>query len=317
MICIPRAWQWCALSPGGSPVQAAAQTERVAAGAAAARRAMTLLEVTISLALVSLLLGSLLTFFWQTLQIRDRAAQTVARNQVAQRMLEQIANELRDAVGVEQVGFPNLTVFRGERRKVTFLTAPLPTAEAYAFYQASAGAPVLKHDLREVTYQLWVDPEKETEDGNPVVGGIVRTERQALDPVQTEADVPEGEDLLWMRHDLCSYELGYLEFRYFDGVEWTTTWEVQEGNPLPHLVQITVGFDSLTRDELDDLDLEKWPLDQYPLGPDQELPERYSTIVRLPAADELFSARWHRLLGEAEEVYEFGKPADEGTEGSP
>ncbi len=282
----------------------------------AAARAMTLLEVTISIALVALLLGTLLTFFWRTITVRDQAAHSMARTQIAQQMLGRIAGELREAVALDKVGFPNMTQFAGDRRKISFLTAPLPASNSYAIFRESDAAPAGRDDLRQVTYELWIDPDKKTEAGDPLVGGILRTERQALDPVIPEEEAPQGEDLLYLRHDLWSYELGYLEFRYFDGVMWSTTWNVTEGNALPHLVQITIGYDSLTQDDLDNKDLEQWPIDQYPFGPDEETPStRYTAMVRLPAADEMFSAHLHRLTDETQEVYTFETTPGAGTGG--
>lgn len=87
-----------------------------------------------------------------------------------------------------------------------------------------------------------------------------------------------------------------------------------EGNPLPHLVQVTVGFDSLTRDDLEDQDLERWSVADYPLGPEVAVPGRYSTIVRVASADAGFSARVNRLGGEVEQVFQFGGEMEEGEE---
>ncbi len=267
-------------------------------------RGLTLFEVVIAIALIALLLGTLLTFFWQTLAIRDQAAKNADRTQIAQQVLLRMAAELQAATGQDQVDFP-VQRFVGERRKLTFLTAPLPPAHAYAFYRESelADQPAPRHDLREVTYELWIDPEQTTDDGEPLVGGIIRTERRAIKPFITEEQAAEDRDLLYLRHDLWSPELGYLEFRYFDGAEWTTQWQVSEGNPLPHLVQITVGYDSITRDQLEDQDLQTFPLDRYPLGPPASNPNRYSLVVRLPAADQMFTSRAHRLGQEVEQIF--------------
>ncbi len=269
-------------------------------------RGLTLLEVVISISLIGMLLGALLTFFWQTVEIRDRAKQSAARTQLVQQILERMASELRDSVGMDKVGFDLVRQFDGDRRRITFLTTPLPPERSYAFYRESAAAPAPRHDLAEITYELWIDPDEKTDKGDPLVGGILRTERQALEPAIPEEEVPEDQDLLYVRHDLWNYEIGYLEFRYFDGVEWSTTWHVSQGNALPHLVQITIGFDSLTREQYEDRDLDAFPLAQYPLGPDHPDRNRYSTIVRLPAADEMFSARMNRVSDEVKEVYNFG-----------
>ena len=276
-------------------------------------RALTLFEVIISIALIALLLGSLLTFFWQTISIREQAAAAADRTQIVQQVLGHMADELRTSVAAEQIGFP-LQRFAGDRRRITFVTTPLPPTDLYAFYRESEQRPDPRHDLREITYELWIDPEETTEDGEPLVGGILRTERRAINPSVSEEEVAEDEDLLYVRHDLWSPELGYLEFRYFDGVEWTTTWEVSKGNPLPQLVQITVGFVSLTKDELEDQDLEVYPIEQYPTGPDVPQPNHYSMIVRLPAADQMFTSRMNRIGGRVEELYQFVAPgAEAGT----
>ena len=274
-------------------------------------RALTLFEVIISIALIAMLLSALLTFFWQTLAARDAAAHQADRTQLVQQMLNRISNELRASVGFEQVGFP-VVRFAGERRKITFLTAPLPAPESYAFYRASQVQPLPQFDLREITYELWVDPEETTEDGDPLVGGILRTERRALSPSVQEAELPEDErDIMYQRHDLWSHELGYLEFRYFDGVVWSTSWQVEQGNPLPQMVQITVGFDSIKKDAWEDQDLESYPLDQYPFGPDVPNENHYTTVVRLPAADQMFSSRLQGLGNQSEDVYQSltGAPA--------
>ncbi len=273
---------------------------------------LTLFEVIIAIALMGMLVGALMTFFWQTLAVRDAAALAADRTHIVHQVLQRMADEMQACAGVEKINFP-VRHFVGERRRITFVTSPLPPPHSYAFFRESEDRPLPGHDLREITYELWIDPHDTTEDNEPLVGGILRTERRALEPYETEEDVPEDEDLLYVRRDLWSHELGYLEFRYFDGVEWSTQWQVTEGNPLPHLVQITVGFDSLTRDELDDQDLEQYPLDRdhYPLGPDVPEPNRYRKIVRLRAADQMFATRLSHLSGAAEEIYRFGEEVDE------
>ncbi len=122
---------------------------------------------------------------------------------------------------------------------------------------------------------------------------------------------------LYQRHDLWSHELGYLEFRYFDGVEWSTSWQLDEGNPLPQMIQVTVGFDSISKIEWEDQDLETYPLDRYPFGPDVPQENRYTTIVRLPAADQMLTSRMQNLGNKLkpDEVYQLltGAPLPGGT----
>jgi type II secretory pathway pseudopilin PulG len=275
--------------------------------------AMTLLEVVISIALIAMLLGALLTFFFQTTEIREQASLTASRTQLVQGFFDQLERELHASVAADQYGFPGLNQIAGDRRNLTFVTTPLPPDHTFNLYQGNEWelAPAPRHDLRQVTYGLFIDPDDETDEGDPLVMGILRTERRALDPVETEEDVADGEDLLYVRHDLIAPELGYLEFRYFDGVEWSTTWTVSQGNRLPHLIQVTVGFVSLVREELEDTDLDEFPVSEYPLGPDKISVNRFSKLIRVPAADEMYSAHLYRLGDETEEIYETGGAADE------
>ncbi len=261
-------------------------------------RAMTLLEVVVAISLIVMLISAMLTFYWQSIEIRNQAARIADRTEVARQVLSRLAAELRGCIGKEDFGFPVEQRLAGDRRTITFLTTTLPDEQQYQFFGEFDKLPPGQHDLRELKYELWIDPEKKTEDNEPVVGGIVRTEKKTLNQAVIQEDDP-----LQIRHDLWSHELGYIEFRYFDGVEWTTKWEPTTGNSLPHLIQVTVGFDSLTQSELDNKDLDTYPLDQFPLGDDQPHVDRYSVIVRIPAADQLFSSRVQRVGREINEQF--------------
>src|SRR5262249_43101430 len=156
---------------------------------------------------------------------------------------------------------------------ITFLTTANPPPDSYQFRRESDEVPPASHDLKLVGYKLWVDPNNTLDNGDPMVGGVIRTEKKTLNQFIVDEDHPEE-----IRNDLWSPELGYLEFRYFDGVEWDTKWDLTDGNSLPQLVLITVGFLPIAKGELDDSDLTQYPLDQFPLGDDQVHSDRYSTI---------------------------------------
>lgn len=256
------------------------------------RRALTLMELIIGIAIIVVLLSSMLAFLWRFMEARRQAAIAADQTQIARQVLGKLAAELRGCVGVDEVGFPMEQGQRllGDRRSITFLTSALPGEQQYRFFSEFETLPPAQHDLRQVSYSLWVDQENTTEDGEPIVGGIIRTVKKTLNQFIVEEDEP-----LALRNDLWSYELGYLEFRYFDGVEWSTEWNVTQGNSLPQLVQITVGFRPITRYEYDDEDLSDYPIEEYPLGNDEYHPDRYSTIVKIPAADRFFSSRVQRV----------------------
>lgn len=254
------------------------------------RRGMTLMEVIVAVALIAVLMGALMTFWWQAVRIRDDVARNSERMHLARQVLERIARELRGCVGKEELGFPVEQRLKGDRRSLTMLTSQLPGKHQYNFFRASEELPPAQHDLIQVAYSLWVDPENKTEEGEPIVGGIIRTEKKTLNQFIVNEEDPEQ-----VRNDLWCTELGYLEFRYFDGIEWDTKWDITEGNSLPQLVQITVGFNNITSEELDDVDLKTYPIAEFPYGDNREHPDRYSLIVRIPAADRFFSSRVSRL----------------------
>lgn len=181
----------------------------------------------------------------------------------------------------------------GNRRNISFLTARLPEEHQYQFRSPDEQPPPAQHDLTQISYWLWVDQQQTDESGNPLIGGIMRTEKKTLNQYLVEYDDP-----LDIRNDLWSPELGYIEFRYFDGVEWDTKWDVTKGNSLPQLIQVTVGFEPCSADELQDRDLDDYPLADYPYGDDQPHPDRYSVIVRIPAADKFFSSRVNKQINQ-------------------
>ncbi|MDX2198507.1 MAG: hypothetical protein SF069_05985 [Phycisphaerae bacterium] len=256
----------------------------------ARRRAISLLEVLISVTLAALLFTMYFAFTEQAMKSRDAAAARAEQTQIARQVLDRLSMELRGTLGMEQIGFPVQARLIGDRRTIKFLTTALPTPEQYRIYRQSEDLPPGHHDIREIEYKLWVDSEKTTEAGDPVIGGIIRTEKQTLNQFLVDEEEPEQ-----LRQDLWSHELCYLEFRYYDGAQWSTVWDVTEGNSLPQLIMITVGFKAATQADLDDSDLETFPVDEYPFGDPMPHADRYSQIVRVQAADRFFSSRFQRV----------------------
>jgi prepilin-type N-terminal cleavage/methylation domain-containing protein len=249
------------------------------------QRGLTLLEVILAIGLIAMLMSFLLTFFWRALDIRDAAWREAERMKVARNTLDYIAENLRNTVGLDEINFPLAQQFVGDRRSIAFMTTALPSREQYRFIGEFDELGIAQHDLRVVTFFIDWSDQLTTEEGEPLVRGIREVQQVTLG--QTLVD---EEDRLEVQNRELARELGYLEFRYFDGAQWLTEWTVTQGNALPQMVQITVGFDELTEYDLDDQDLDDYPLEDYPLGPDEPNPLRYSMIVRLPAADRFFGS---------------------------
>lgn len=255
------------------------------------RFGLTLLEVILAVSIIVIMMTVMLTFMWRTLQIREQVILDADHAQVARLFLERISDELRGVLGGEELRFPVEQRLIGTRRSIEFLTTEMADRSQYEFYDESEEPPPARHDVQWVSYALWVEEEMTTEDGNPMVGGILRTLRRTLSQAIIDEDEP-----LQQRNDNWAPELGYLEFRYYDGVEWHTEWEIVEGNSLPQMIMITVGYDSITMSDWQDFDLDDYPIEEYPLGPDEAISvDRYSVLVRLPAADRFFSSRLQTL----------------------
>ena len=79
-------------------------------------RGLTLLEVIISITLITMIFSALLTFCWQSVEIREQAARVADRTQLARQVLDRLATELRGCVGVEEWGFPVESRLAGDRR---------------------------------------------------------------------------------------------------------------------------------------------------------------------------------------------------------
>ncbi|MGE3316496.1 MAG: hypothetical protein AB7O26_15380, partial [Planctomycetaceae bacterium] len=109
-----------------------------------------------------------MTFFWDSAKTREIAGARAEQTQLARQVLDRISAELRGTLGKEQIGFPVAQRLTGDRRSITFLTTALPGTDQYQILRQSDEIPSAKHDIKEISYRLWVDPENQTEEGEPV-----------------------------------------------------------------------------------------------------------------------------------------------------
>lgn len=126
---------------------------------------------------------------------------------------------------------------------------------------------------------------------------------------QIDRDVlnPENE-IAW--EELYAPEILYLRFCYFDGNRWWDDWDVRGENPLPQLVQATIGFaphppfdTEFADDDVREFCLcqNRDPSDCPPLPAGE-----YTAVVRIPQADPLFRSRMTR------ETQDFAQRLQEG-----
>lgn len=303
-------------------------------------RGVTLLEVVLALGILGLVSSMTYWFYSSTLDTRRDSEVRNHEMQLVRVVLDRMAQELR------QVSFDTVegkAGMRGTPEELWLHTRRLPgrkVAEQYLLQEEYE--PAGEYDLVSVHYRIVRHPEIQHDEGWDLPLGLARVEQRApyikvsddeeilLEP-EIPAELEEGleeellaeleggegagqegvqtiEDIDW--EELHAPEILYLRLCYFDGYRWWDTWEVEGENPLPQLVQITIGlearppygegfgydekveeFCTCQNEDTDDCE----PLDE----------DLYQRTVRLSQADIFFRSRVTRetqaLLEEASE----------------
>lgn len=200
--------------------------------AGARRRAFTLLEAVLTIALTIVLMAGVFAFYMHILRARETAVLAMQDAKLHRAILVQMAHEIRQATPIvpgDGIGF------RGDRHQISIVYLALP--DRTAFWEFSPGVdlpPPAQSDWRRVTYQLLWDAEGVDADGMPICHGLWRTHQRMFDPnpqfVVADDDVGTGsgdEEAVTPQADgeLFAPEIKYLSFEYFDGAEWRDRWQ--------------------------------------------------------------------------------------------
>lgn len=270
-------------------------------------RAMTLIEVVLTAALMVPLMGILFWFYSSSLESREQANARVRDVQLARVVMDRMAGELRQATGF--AGGYGAGVF-GTRHAISINAVAIPD-RALVERRGIRDEPLPgQFDLRQIDYYIAWDEENLDENGDPRALGLVRRERRTfnqLAPADTEETAAGpggtqgdesglgGEDLdeeltekeaLGSKYELYAPELKFIEFFYHDGYRWWDSWEIFEGNALPQMVMITIGYvPELPEDEEIEI-MKDLLLDEDDIEPIAS--DRYVRVVRIRQADSLF-----------------------------
>jgi hypothetical protein len=150
-------------------------------------------------------------------------------------------------------------------------------------------------DLQEVRYYIGWDEEHLDENNDPRALGLVRRVtktllRETFVEGDEEGESGGDETAVAIKEELYAPEIKYLEIKYFDGAGWWDDWEINQGNALPQIVRVTVGFTpvppsvaemDLVEDEFLRDESEREPLEK----------DRFAVFVRLVQADTFFGSR--------------------------
>lgn len=258
--------------------------------------AFTLLEMMVTVALFVTVMTMTFAFYSRTLETRDRA-QTESNNaQLARVVLSRIANELRQTSGFVPGYGPG--VFGGKDR-IEINTVTIPDRKLSERTTLRDKRLPGQFDLVQVRYYIAWDEENVNTNGEPRALGLVRREnRTYLRDVVFSSDSDEAAQAaadaqVAFKEELYAPEIKFLEVVYFDGARWWDKWELTQGNTLPQMIQVTVGFvpELPDAEEIDVVD-EDFLKNEEDLEPLQE--DRYSVMMRLPQADLFFGSRMTR-----------------------
>jgi hypothetical protein len=193
-----------------------------------ARRAFTLVEVVLAIALALALMVALLAFYRQTENVRDSIGEQVDIVGSERSVMEHMTSELRCSIPNPQAG----ATFQGSNTGMKFSTTVLPTVDAWAVPSVLDGQVGPSGSDREIVgYRLHVS---EDEDGKPVVGGLERTSQRLVAAVSVE-----GVDI---ESQLVAPKIRFLYLAYWNGAAWVESWN---GSDLPAAVEIIMGSEPL------------------------------------------------------------------------
>ncbi|MFQ5463227.1 MAG: type II secretion system protein J [Phycisphaerae bacterium] len=297
-------------------------------------RGVTLLEMALAMGLLVTVTSLTYWFYSTALATRETETETARKLRLIRVTLRQLADEIRQVSVISNDGRVGIL---GEPERIWLSTLRVPTRSMVPQASSSIDYKHQgQTDLIKVEYGIARHPDITHEDGYELPLGMTRIEipvprkdsaqtgkafegrsgkelggLDAASVVEQGAEAEEaalfgdedqgdpvslGPDINWQ--ELYAPEIKFLRFCYFDGTTWWNDWHVTGENPLPQLVQITVGFeggppfgeglDSKEDEQFCDC-MNEDPADCEPLPQD-----RFSTIVRVVQADSLFRSRVSR-----------------------
>lgn len=312
-------------------ISAHCQTDR--AGIELRLRAVTLLEVMLSVGILIFLSSMTLWFYSSSLDTSRRGIADAQKIRLMRVVLDRLSDEIRQAAFISSEEGSGIL---GDSEEIRLSSYRVPTRRLLPLREIRSRPPPIEFDLSILEYRILRHPDIEHEEGWDLPLGLSRREfrvprrlprlpdelqlgepRLATDDAEESDTEAEGDPSVEPQVDwdrIYAPEIRYLRFCYFDGEKWWDSWQVTGESPLPQLVQVTIGFEgraALDERAVDDELNEEFctcqnedPVDCQPLGRDQ-----YSIVVRVPQADPLFRSHISREaqsivenLGEEEET---------------
>lgn len=261
----------------------------------------TLLEVILALSIVSVVSGIMYWFFWNTVSVTDREASQSRDVQLVRAVLDRLVREIRQSNGLAANHYGAGIIGRKDPRlgsAISINTVVLPDKNLMYPRSITDQQDVGQFDLQEVKYYIGWDEENTDEDGEPRPLGLIRRVsktflREVVIEGDEEGDAGDKETTVAVKEELYAPEIKYIEFKYFDGTSWWDDWEVTQGNSLPQIIRVTVGFEPVPPSEAEANFMEDdFLCDEAELKP--LAADRFAVFVRLVRADTFFGSRLTR-----------------------
>lgn len=195
----------------------------------------TLVEVVLAIVIAVGLLSGVLLFYRQAATLRADILHQTDQISALRLVMDRIASELRTIPASAGKG---VHLLQGDSHSLRLLRTGVPSRSPWRGGTLGRTA-VAEADLVEVLYRSVADTNE---------GGIYR-EEHAFTPgaavstnLVTEVEAPSTNSVPGMTASPLTEEIRYLRFRYWDGSQWTSTWE--RDNP-PRGVEVTLGIEPL------------------------------------------------------------------------
>lgn len=193
------------------------------------QRGFTLLELVVATSIFGIVVAATYSLFDSARGITTRAEFRAQLFQSARAALQAVEDDLRGAVmpgTAFDTGFvaTNSGSDKEPQDKLEFLSVNRYTGAAYDLY--ATDVIVRGADVSKVYY--WVEA-----DTTRKVHGLVRERPRELTP--PSGPVHRDEDVTAVAEDVV-----YVNFRFYDGAQWTDAWDSTQIRKLPKAVEVTV-----------------------------------------------------------------------------
>ena len=217
------------------------------------KAAFTLVEVVLAILIISGIMTVLLYFYHRAAMVRQAALQEAEFLSTTRMFLEQLSSELRTARVVED----QFIGLEGTSNSITFVCTSVPQMARWITSTNELVTLPPTTDLKRVTYQLFggtnlLQPRGLDRREELLLGGAFTSGTNATEFVEVaETNLTDGADAsatnLVVRRLPLTDKIQHLQFRYWQGTNWTESWS---GLDLPAGIEVVIAKDPMPAEGL-------------------------------------------------------------------